>query len=232
MDKICVISIVLLICACVNGSCLPENVKDDLIQCLMDNQMLTFYQFPRVLSTKYDNLCINTTCMTYCMEQIISLCWPADHMTHLGRGDALTAAYLGLCDQPEAEVRNALSCGSLVSNQDALNLISLFQLTLENSYTTLSINTTAVCIDWMTMKTGLDTLIAAQCSGTSLTHWQTFLNTISYKCDDTLTPSWYADYKLTSIHRCSGTNKLRTNVYMIFNVFLLVLFKMCRQNFV
>ncbi|XP_045184982.2 uncharacterized protein LOC123542989 [Mercenaria mercenaria] len=199
---------VLCLCACAYCACDPESVKDDLIQCFMNNHMGTFYQFPIVPAANYRNLCSNTTCLTYCMELVAAPCVSLDHMVHIDNGDALTAAYLGLCDQLEAEVTSALSCGHMVSNQDALNVISAFQLSLEGYHSTSSENTTVICSEWMTMKAALDTLIIAQCSGTARTHWQTLLNTISHKCDNSLTPSWYTAYKETSNNRCSGAQAL------------------------
>ncbi|XP_060569703.1 uncharacterized protein LOC132728107 [Ruditapes philippinarum] len=206
---------VLCFCTCVNSACTPESVKDDLDQCLMNNQMLSYYMFPIVSADNYRNLCFNTTCLTYCMELVAEPCMSHDHTVHIGNGDALTAAYLGLCDQIESEVTDALTCGYSVVNQDALNAISTFQTSLESSYATSTENTTVICSEWLTLKGTLDTLINGACSGTSLTHWQNFLNTVSHKCDNGQSGTWYTSYRQTANDRCSGSGRLFPKIYFM-----------------
>ncbi|XP_060578583.1 uncharacterized protein LOC132735625 [Ruditapes philippinarum] len=215
---------VLCFCTCAKSACTPESVKDDLDRCLRYNRMLSYYMFPIVNATDYRNLCFNTTCLTYCMELVAEPCMSHDHTIHIGNGDALTAAYLGLCDQIESEVTDALTCGSTVSDQDVWTAIRTFQTSLENSYATSTENTTVICSEWLTLKATLGSLITGVCSGTSLTHWQNFLNTVSHKCDNSQPGTWYTSYRQTTNDRCSGSGRLFPNIYFILLYLTIILY--------
>ncbi|KAH3870083.1 uncharacterized protein LOC127870374 [Dreissena polymorpha] len=178
---------------CVLGACAPNDVKNDLIKCLAYQKIGTYYQFPIVESTNYyKGFCGNSTCMTYCMKSVASACSSQEFMVVNGDGSNLVGAYLGLCNETETAVGEFISCSNTVSNQAALDVISPFENKLQASYLASTENTTEICEDWNAMMVNLTTLITTACSGNALELWKTFLNTVSYNCDNTKTPSWYA----------------------------------------
>ncbi|XP_052815002.1 uncharacterized protein LOC128241913 [Mya arenaria] len=129
----------------VEGTCTPSDVTNDLQRCFRIQDIGWYYQFPIGHgSSFYKNLCANSTCMSYCLQEVASACVSYDFMTVLGNGSSLVAAYVGLCEQSQTDVQAFLECGKDIDNQVALDSISDYQIKLESYFTNSNENATAI----------------------------------------------------------------------------------------